>query len=112
MGSLLERPGLPMSADLHLHGRLEHGRFGLVLRAEGGGIWELDAGRRAHRLVGQQVEVVGQRAGFNGIACEQVWPAGSPRPRQSKLRIEYLLAGGLAAYGFIAFLMGLVGYFR
>ncbi len=62
--------------------------------------------------MGQQVEVVGQRAGFNAVACEQVWLAGDPRPRQTKIRIEYLLAGGLAAYGFIAFLMGLVGYFR
>jgi hypothetical protein len=41
-----------------------------------------------------------------------VWPAGSPRPRQTKIRIEYVLAGGLAAYGFIAFLMGLASYFR
>lgn len=112
MGSLLERPGLPMSADLHLRGRLEQGRFGLVLRAEGGGTRELDAGRRAHRLVGQEVEVVGQRAGFNGIACEQVWPAGSPQPRQSRVRIEFLLAGVVVVYGFLAFLMGLVGYFR
>lgn len=101
-----------MSADLHLRGRLERGSVGLVLRAEGGGTWELDAGGRAHRLVGQQVEVVGQRAGFNGISCEQVWPADTPRPRQSRLRIEYLLAGGLVAYGVLAFLMGLVGYFR
>lgn len=101
-----------MSADLHLRGRLERGRVGLILRTEGGGTWELDAGGRAHRLVGQPVEVVGQRAGFNGIACEQVWPAGTPRPRQSRLRIEYILAGGLVAYGIIALLMGLVGYFR
>lgn len=101
-----------MSADLHLRGRLGQGRFGLVLHAEAGGTWELDAGGRAHRLVGQQVEVVGQRAGFNGLACEQVWPAGTPQPRQRKWRIEYLLAGGLATYGFIAFLRGLVGYFR
>jgi len=41
-----------------------------------------------------------------------VWPAGTPRPRRPKLRIEFVLAGGLVAYGFIAFLMGLVGYFR
>ena len=101
-----------MNADLHLRGRVERGRVGLVLRADGGGTWELDAEGRAHRLVGLEGEVVGHRAGFNGIACEQVWPAGTPRPRQSRVRIEYLLAGGLVAYGVIAFLMGLVGYFR
>ena len=55
---------------------------------------------------------MGQRAGFNGVACEQVRPAGTPRPRQSRVRIEYLLAGSLVAYGVIAFLLGLVGYFR
>jgi len=112
MGSLLEGPGLPVSKDLHLRGRLEKGSFGLILRADGGGTWELDTGHRAHRLVGQQVEVVGQRAGFNALVCDQVWPAGTPRPRRPKLRIEFVLAGGLVAYGFIAFLMGLVGYFR
>lgn len=101
-----------MNADLHLRGRLERGRVGLVLRADGGGTWELDAEGRAHRLVGQEVEVVGHRAGFNEIACEQVWPAGTLRPRQSRVRIEYLLAGGLVAYGVIASLMGLVGYLR
>lgn len=103
---------MPVSADLHLRGRLEQGRLGLILRADGGGIWEIDAGPRARHLVGQQVEVVGQRAGFNAVACEQVWLAGGQRPRQTKIRIEYVLAGGLAAYGFIAFLMGLASYFR
>lgn len=103
---------MPVSADLHLRGRLELGPLGLILRAEGGGTWELDVGPRVRRLVGQQVEVVGQRAGFNAVACEQVWLAGGPRPRRIKIRIEYVLAGGLAAYGFIAFLMGLASYFR
>lgn len=112
MESLLERRGMPVSTDLHLRGRLEQGPLGLILRADGGGTWELDAGPRARRLVGRQVEVVGQRAGFNAVACEQVWLPGGPRPRQTKIRIEYVLAGGLAAYGFIAFLMGLASYFR
>lgn len=103
---------MPVSADLHLRGRLEQGPMGLILRAEGGGTWELDTGPRARRLVGQQVEVVGHRAGFNAVACEQVWLAGGPRPRQTKIRIEYVLAGGLSAYGLVAFLMGLTNYFR
>lgn len=103
---------MPVSADLHLRGRLEQGPLGLILRVDGGSTWELDAGPRARRLVGQQVEVVGQRTGFDAVACEQVWLAGGPRPRQTKIRIEYVLAGGLAAYGFLAFLLGLASYLR
>lgn len=103
---------MPLRGDLHLLGRLEQGAYGLVLRVDGGGVWELETRRRVRRLVGSKVEVVGHRAGFNGLLCEQVWPAGTPRPRQGRVRIEYLLAGGLVAYGVIASLMGLVGYFR
>ena len=100
-----------MSADLHLRGRLERGPYGLVLRIGGGGAWEVETRRRARRLVGQEVEVVGHRAGFNGLICDQIWLAGQPRPRSSKIKIEYLLAAGLVGYGFIAFFAGLIGNF-
>jgi hypothetical protein len=101
-----------MSADLHLRGRLEQGPFGLVLRPSGRGVWELETRRRERRLVGKEVEVVGHRAGFNGLICDQIWLAGQPRPRSSKIKIEYLLAAGLVGYGFIATLSGLIGFFR
>ena len=103
---------MPMSAQLHLRGRLERGPYGLVLRIGGGGAWEVETRRRARRLVGQEVEVVGHRAGFNSVSCDQIWIAGQPRPQPSKINIEYLLAAGLVGYGFIAILAGLIGYFR
>ena len=49
MESLLETRGMPVSADLHLRGRLEQGPQGLILRADGGGTWELDAGQWVSR---------------------------------------------------------------
>ena len=101
---------MPLNAGLHLRGRLEQGRYGLLLRTDGGGVWELETRRRARRLVGSKVEVVGHRAGFNGLVCEQVWPAGQRRPRAPWINIEYALAAVLVGYGFIAFLGGLLGY--
>jgi hypothetical protein len=112
VGPLLEGTGVPLSAELHLRGHLEQGPYGLVLRADGGGVWELETRRRARRLVGRKVEMVGSRAGFNGLVCEQVWPAGQPRPRRSRINIEYVLTAGFVGYGFIAFLLGIVGYMR
>ena len=102
---------MPLGADLHLTGYLEEGPYGLLLRS-GGGVWELDARRPSRRLIGCEVEVARQRAGFNGIVCDQIWPAGQPRPRELGLNIEYLLTTAFVGYGFIAFLLGLAGHFR
>ena len=107
--ALLERTDMPLRSDLHLRGRLEQGRYGLVLRADGGGAWDLETGRRAHRFVGSEVEVLGHRAGFNGLVCAQLWPAGQPRPRPPRFNFEYILAAGLVANGLIAVLAGFVG---
>lgn len=54
--------------------------------------------------------MIGDRAGFNGLVCDQVWPAGQLFPQRSTINIEYVLAAGVVGYGLIAFLMGLVGY--
>lgn len=103
---------MPVGADLHLRGHLEQGPYGLVLRAVGGGVLELETRRRANRLIGREVEVIGYRAGFNGLICDQVWLAGQPRPRSSRFSIEYALAAGLVGHGLIASLTGLVRYLR
>lgn len=106
---------MPLGADLHLTGYLEEGPYGLLLRSDGG-VWELDARRPSRRLIGCEVEVTGQRAGFNGIVCDQIWPPGQSRPSRRglglRLNIEYLLTAAFVGYGFIAFLLGLAGHFR
>lgn len=102
---------MPLGADLHLTGYQEEGPYGLLLRS-GGAVWELDARRPSRRLIGCEVEVTGQRAGFNGIVCDQISPAGQPRPRRLRLNIEYLLTAAFVGYGFIALLLGLAGHFR
>lgn len=111
----MEGSGVPLDADLHLTGYMEEGPYGLLLRS-GGGVWELDARRAPRRLIGCAVEVTGLRAGFNGIVCDQIWPAGQPRPRRFRrrlgLNIEYLLTAAFVGYGFIALLLGLAGQFR
>ena len=46
--------------------------------------------------------VVGERSGFNGFACDQIWPAGHRRPTAFKLRLEFILAAAFVAYGLYA----------
>ncbi|WP_244181531.1 DUF5818 domain-containing protein [Blastomonas natatoria] len=108
MGPVLERASMSVSPDLHLRGELVEGPLGLVLQA-GGGHWELDAPRSARRLVGREVEITGHRAGFNGLICKQVWPAGTAQPRRIQLPIERLFVGGFVIYGLLATLAGLAG---
>jgi Protein of unknown function (DUF5818) len=94
LGPLLERSCLPVSSDEHLTGTLEQNRNGLVLRTDGGGTWELESTLAARELIGSRVE--------NGLVCDQIWPAGQPRPQAVKLRLEFLLTAALVAYGLYA----------
>lgn len=64
---------MPLGPELYLTGRLAEGPFGFELHS-GGGVWELDTGRGARRLLGREVEVCGRRAGFNELICDQIWP--------------------------------------
>ncbi|HEX8556001.1 MAG TPA: DUF5818 domain-containing protein [Sphingomonas sp.] len=50
---------------------LEH-HGALVVDVTGGGTWRLDAGRRARRLLGQRVRIVGVRDGFDLLFVEQI----------------------------------------
>ena len=109
MGPVLERPGLSVSSATHLTGMVERAANGPVLRTDGGGTWELDNTRQVRKFIGSRVEVVGERAGFNGLICKQVWPAGTAQPCRMQLPIERLLVGGFVIYGLLATLVGLAG---
>lgn len=98
----MEWPGLPVSGTTHLTGIVERAANGPVLRTDGGGTWELDNTREVRKFIGSRVEVVGERSGFNGFVCDQIWPAGQPRPTGFKLRIEFVLAAAIVAYGLYA----------
>lgn len=97
-----------MSSTTHLTGIVEWAANGLVLRTDAGGNWELDNTRQVRRFIGSRVEVIGQRSGFNGLACDQIWPAGQPRPTAFKLRLEFILAAAFVAYGLYATVGGVV----
>ena len=73
-----------------------------VLRTDGGGTWELDNTRQVRKFIGSRVEVVGERSGFNGFICDQIWPAGQPRPTAFKIGLEFLLAAAFVGYGLYA----------
>lgn len=102
LGSLLERPGLPVISAEHLTGIVERAANGLVLRTDVGGMWQLDNTRQVRKFIGSRVEVVGERSGFNGFVCDQIWPAGQPRPTAFTLRLEFILAAAFVAYGLYA----------
>lgn len=91
-----------MNSTTHLTGIVERATNRPVLRTDGGGIWELDNTRQVRKFIGSRVEVVGERSGFNGFTCEQIWLAGQPRPTAFKLRIEFLLVAAFVAYGLYA----------
>ena len=101
-----------MSSTTPLTGIVEWATNGPVLRTDGGGTWELDNTRQVRKFIGARVEVVGERSGFNGFACDQIWPAGKPRPTAFKLRLEFLLATAFVAYGLYATVGGVVGLLR
>ena len=91
-----------MSSTTHLTGIVERAPNGPVLRTDGGGTWELDNTRQVRKFIGSRVEVVGERSGFNGFTCEQIWLAGQPRPAAFKIRLEFLLVAAFVAYGLFA----------
>lgn len=91
-----------MSSTAHLTGIVERAATGVVLRTDSGGMWELNNTHQVRRFIGSRVEVVGQRSGFNGFACDQIWPAGHRRPTAFKLRLEFLIAAAFVAYGLYA----------
>lgn len=97
-----------MTSTTHLAGVVEWAANGPVLRTDGDGTWELDNTRQVRKFIGSRVEVVGERSGFNGFVCDQIWPAGQPRPTAFKLRLELLLAAAFVAYGLYAAVGGVV----
>ncbi|WP_066120139.1 DUF5818 domain-containing protein [Blastomonas sp. CCH2-A2] len=101
-----------MSNTTHLTGIVERAANGPVLRTDGGGTWELDNTRQVRKFIGSRVEVVGERSGFNGFTCEQIWLAGQPRPAAFKLRLEFLLAAAFVAYGLYATVSAVVSALR
>lgn len=97
-----------MSSTTPRTGVVERSANRPVLRTDGGGTWELDNTRQVRKFIGSRVEVIGQRSGFNGFACDQIWPAGQPRPTAFKLRLEFILAAAFVAYGLYAAVGGVV----
>lgn len=102
LGSLLEGPSLQVSSTQRLAGIIEKGPGGLVLKADGGGTWQLENTSAARKLVGSHVEIVGQRCGFNGLVCDEIRVPGEIRREGLKLRLEFLIAAALVAYGLYA----------
>jgi hypothetical protein len=100
---------LSLNSELQLAGRLAGGPAGLVLHVDGG-IWQIEAPRAAHKLVGKDVELIGTRDGFNTLICKQVWPAGTKRPRHLGLNIETTILSAVAIYGFLAAIIGIAAY--
>lgn len=63
---------MPMETRHQVTGLLLEQQGGLVLEVDGGGTWRLDAGRRAHRLLGLRVKVSGVRDEFDLLAVQRI----------------------------------------
>lgn len=102
MAPLLEEPPVPLSEAVEAVGTLVTTRRGLVLRTDGGGIWELGHVRGSRPLLGCRVWVQGTRCGFNAIACRRLWRQGEPRPRHRIVDMDAIVVGLVVTSTFIA----------
>jgi hypothetical protein len=105
---LLEKPSMPIGAEMHITGTLERGSHGLAVRS-GTGITLIGYPRGAKKLVGRHVEVEGRRTAFDEITCDRIWQRGTPRPAARSLpTFEHMIVGAFIVYGFAASLVSLV----
>ena len=65
---------MPMGSRHEEMGLLRWDRGGLILLRDEGGRWRLEAGRRAEKLVGQRVRIVGTRVEFDVLAVSKIEP--------------------------------------
>lgn len=100
---------MPLNTPVHVVGILRRESSGLVLRADGGGYWQLYQAPSTKGLVDRRVEVTGYRVGFNEIACDSLWPAGEPQPRARKFGTEIVIPAAAVVAGLIATLAGWLG---
>nr|WP_066722579.1 DUF5818 domain-containing protein [Sphingomonas pituitosa] len=63
---------MPIGTQHEVVGILRHGEEGLVVESTEGGIWRLDAGWRAGRLIGHRVRIIGIRDGFDLLAVRSI----------------------------------------
>ncbi|MCR5869560.1 MULTISPECIES: DUF5818 domain-containing protein [unclassified Sphingomonas] len=66
---------MPNGTRHRLTGRLAESQRGYVLRIDDGGVYALDIGREARKLVGQRVTVEGTRSGFDRIDVDWIGTA-------------------------------------
>ncbi len=76
---------MPSDDTYHLVGELRSGDYFLELHTAQGAVWEFDRSKDALKLLGQRVEVIGERIGFNDLRVHQIWRAGDPRPPRPRL---------------------------
>lgn len=63
---------MPIGTQHEIVGVLRRGREGLVVKVAEGGIWRLDAGWLAGRLIGHRVRIIGIRDGFDLLAVRSI----------------------------------------
>ncbi|UYY58019.1 DUF5818 domain-containing protein [Sphingomonas sp. S2-65] len=74
---------MPMGSRHRLTGRLARSARGLILRMDDGGVYALDADRKAEGLVGSRVLIEGTRSGFDRIDVDWIGPAEQTSPTTS-----------------------------
>lgn len=63
---------MSLGTRYELTGILLEQRGELVLEVAGGGSWRLDVGRKARRLIGVRVNIIGTRDGFDLLGVKQI----------------------------------------
>jgi len=68
----LRRRLIPIGAVHEIEGLLLERQGSLIIDVLNGGIWRLDAGRRARRLLGRRVRITGTRDEFDLLAVKTI----------------------------------------
>lgn len=75
LATLLARARMPLGSQHDETGLLVREGYWLVLQRDEGGRWRLDANRKAERMLGQRVRIVGIRSSFDLLDVTRIEPA-------------------------------------
>ena len=100
MAALLGRAHMSKGEPLEITGIVETGQQGLILKATGGGVWQLGPSRRARRLIGRHVSVRGLHGDFDELTDWRMESRDGEIVRAADVRFEFAML--MAALAFIA----------
>ena len=102
MAALLGRTHMSKGEQIEITGILETGPQGLILKATGGGVWQLGPSRRARRLIGRNVSVKGLHGDFDELTDWRIESSDGEIVREADFRFEFAMLMAAAVIALVA----------